>query len=95
MQQVSQLGDGKKAIVELDVVRDSEVDRATLEKESILLALEPGHLGVRPPCDEVQHLGMTLDDARQSRDRSLDALPRGDEPERRENESRSETVEPA
>ena len=41
VQQVGQLGNRKKAIVELDVIRDSEVDRATLEKEPILLTLEP------------------------------------------------------
>ena len=93
MQQVGQLGDGEKAIVELDVIRDAEVDRATLEEEPILLPLQPRHLGVRSPGDEVQHLGMTLDDPWQSSDRRLDALSWGDEPERRENETRSETIE--
>ena len=93
MQQVGQLGDGEKAIVELDVIGDSEVERATLEQESILLALQPGYFRVRPPGDQVQHLGMTLDDARQRRNRGLDPLPRRDQPERREHKPRSETVE--
>jgi len=64
VQQVGQFGDGEKAIVELDVIGDSEVERATLEQESILLALQPRYIGVRPPRDEVQHLGMTRDDPR-------------------------------
>ena len=93
MQQVGQLGDGEKAIVELDVIGDSEVERATLEQESILLPLQPRHFGMRSPCDEVQHLGMTLDDPRQRRNRGLDALSWGDQPERREHKTRSETVE--
>ena len=38
VQQVGQLGDGEEAIVELDVIRDPEVDRATLEEEPILLS---------------------------------------------------------
>jgi hypothetical protein len=36
---------------------------------------------------------MTLDDRRERRDRRLDALSRGDEAERRENETGSETIE--
>src|SRR4029079_4973566 len=92
-QHVGQFGDGEKAIVELDVIGDSEVERATLEQESILLALQPRYFGVRPPRDEVQHLGMTRDDPRQGRNRGLDPLPRRDEPERREHKPRSETVE--
>ena len=87
MQQVGQLGDGEEAIVELDVIRDSEVDRPTLEKEPILLPVQPRHLRVRPPGDEVQHLGMTLDDRRQRRDSRLDALSGRDEPERRQHEA--------
>ena len=47
MQQVGQLGNRKKAIVELDVVRDSEVDGATLEK-SRYCSPEPRYLGVPP-----------------------------------------------
>ncbi len=92
MQQVGQLGDGEKAIVELDVIGDPEVERATLEQESILLALEPRYFGVRSPGDQVQHLGMTLDDPRQGGNRGLDPLPRRDQPERREHKTRSETV---
>ena len=87
MEQLGQLGDGEKAIVELDVIRDAEVDRATLEEEPILLSLQPRHLRVGSPGDEVQHLGMTLDDRRQRRNRRLDALPWRDEPERREDET--------
>ena len=64
MQQVGQLGDGEKAIIKLDVVRDAEVDRATLEEEPILLSLQPRHLGVGSSGDEVQHFGITLDDSR-------------------------------
>jgi hypothetical protein len=74
VKQVSQLRDGEKAIVELDVIRDPEVDRATLEEEPILLSLQPRHLRVGSPGDQVQHLGITLDDRRQRRNRRLDAL---------------------
>ncbi len=55
VQQIGQLMDGEKAVVELDVVRDSEVDRATLEEEPILLPVQPRHLRVGSPGDEVQH----------------------------------------
>ena len=80
-------------------LRENEVttdpsDRATLEDEPILLSLQPRHLRVGSPGDEVQHLGMTLDDPRESRDRRLDALSWGDEPERRENKTGLETIEP-
>ena len=44
VQQVGQLGDGEEAVVELDVIRDPEVDGTTLEKEPILLSFEPRHL---------------------------------------------------
>ena len=87
VEKLSQLGDGEKAIVELDVIRDAEVDRASLEEEPILLSLQPRHLRVGSPGDEVQHLGMTLHDRRQRRNRRLDALPWRDEPERREDET--------
>ena len=93
VEQVGQLLDGEKAIVELDVIRDAEVDRATLEQEPILLSLATRDLRVRSPGDEVQHFGMTLDDRRQRRNRRLDALPRRDQPERREDEPRPETIE--
>jgi hypothetical protein len=87
VQQVSELGDGEKAIVELDVIRDSKVDSATLEEEPILLPVQPRHLRVGSPGDEVEHLGMTLDDRRQRRNRRLDSLAGRDEPERRENKT--------
>ena len=69
------------------MIRDSEVDRATLEEEPILLSVQPRHLRMGSPGDEVQHLGMTLDDGRQRCNRRLDSLAGRDEPERRENKA--------
>ena len=61
-EQIGQLVDGEEAIVELDVVAQAEVDDAALEHEAVLLALAAGDLRMGAARDQVQHLGMALDD---------------------------------
>ena len=73
-EQVGQLVDRKEAVVELDVIAEPEIDDATLEHQPVLLALSAHDLRVRAPRDQVQNLGVTLDNRRQRLDRRLEAL---------------------
>ena len=93
VQEIGQLVDSEEAVVELDVVVDAETYGASLEQESILLALVSRDLRMRSPRDQVQHLGMALDDRGQRGDCRLDPLAGGDQPERREDEARPEPIE--
>ena len=75
-EQVGDLVDRQEAVVELDVVLEAEVEHRLLERQPVPLALAVRDVGVRPPGDHVQHLGMALDDRGQRLDHRLDPLAR-------------------
>ena len=73
-EQVGQLVDREEAVVELDVVVETEVDDLPLELQAVWLALASRDLRMRAAGDQVQRLGVALDDRGQRVDRRLDAL---------------------
>ena len=87
-EQVGQLADVEEAVVELDVLGEIEVADATLEHQAVLLTFPTRDLRVRAAGDQIQHLGMTLDDRRHRVEHHLDALPRREQAERAEEEAR-------
>ena len=94
-EQIGQLVDREEAIVELDVIAEVEIDHASLEHETVLLTLPTCDLRMRAPGDQVQHLGVALNDRGQCRDRCLEALPGGYEPEGGEQKPRLHPLVPS
>ena len=70
---------------------EPEVEHAPLERHPVALSLSVGDVGMRPAGDQVEHVGVLLDDRRQRLDHRLEPLAGGDQPEGREQEA---VVEP-
>ena len=83
-EQIGKLADREEAVVELDVVAETELEHAPLEHQAVPLAFARGNVRVRPSCDHVDDLGVTLDQRRKRLDRDLEPLARRDQAERRE-----------
>ena len=83
-EEVGDLLDVEEAVVEFHVILEAQVEHRLLERQPVALALAVRDVGMRAPRDHVEHLWMALHDRRQRRDRRLEALPGGDQPERRE-----------
>ena len=94
-EQIGQLVDREEAVVELDVVAETEIDHAALELQAVLLPLPARHPRMGSPCDQVEHLGMALDDRRQRVDRHLEPFPGRDQPEGGEQEPLLHALVPA
>ena len=61
-QQIGELLDREEAVVELDVVVEPEVEDPPLEHEAVLLALPPRDLRMGASRDQIERLGMAVDD---------------------------------
>ena len=85
-EEVGDLVDRQEAVVELDVVLESELEHCLLERQPVPLSLAVRDVGMRPAGDHVEHVGVTLDDRRERLDHRLEPLAGGDQPERREQE---------
>ena len=85
-EQVGDLSDREKAIVELDMVLEPEVEHRLLELQPVLLTLTTRHVRVRLSGDHVQHLRMTLDDRRQRLDYCLEPFSGRDQAKGRQQE---------
>ena len=86
-EEVRELVDREEAVVELDVLAETELEDPALEHEAVALALPMRDVGMRPPGDHVDDLRMALDDRRQCFDRRLQSLAGRDQSERRQSDA--------
>ncbi len=86
-EQVGKVVDGEEAVVELDVLRQVELEHAPLEHQAVPLSFTACDVRMGATRDDVDDLGVPLDHRRQRFDRGLEALARRDQAEGRELEA--------